>query len=116
MLETHGIRFDRTRFWVIHRRREYGPFDYEWIDDLSGMELHYKGIKFGEICSYEELFADMREFRLPMKVVHVACVVIGTSAIGIARGYNSHERQEFLEKMLHEFNCHRFVPPDHKPE
>ena len=27
---THGIRFEGTRFWVLHRRREFGPFDYEW--------------------------------------------------------------------------------------
>ena len=38
MAGAHGVRFDGTRFWVVHRRREFGPFDYEWSGDLDGIE------------------------------------------------------------------------------
>lgn len=110
MAGSHGLRFDRTQFWVIHRRTEYGPFDYDWTLDLDGVELLYQGVKFGEICSREELFADLSEFRLPRSVVHVASVVIGCSALGIALGYTPDEREEFLERTLKKFDCERFLP------
>ena len=47
MSAPHAIRFDDTRFWVTHRRREYGPFDYQWSTDLHGLEMTYRGVKFG---------------------------------------------------------------------
>ncbi|HWL10412.1 MAG TPA: hypothetical protein VNQ76_18555 [Planctomicrobium sp.] len=110
MTGSHGLRFDRTQFWVIHRRLEYGPFDYDWCCDLSGVMLHYQGVKFGEIYSCHEFFADMSDFRLPRRVVHVASVVIGCTALGISRGYNSLERLEFLTETLKQFDCNSFVP------
>ncbi|WP_417851689.1 hypothetical protein [Thalassoglobus sp.] len=104
-----GLRFQDTRFWVTHRRREYGPFDYEWSEDLRGIELHYQGVKFGEVCSVHELFADMREFGLPMRVVEVACVVFGSSLLGITGGFNSQERDKMLTETLREFHCGDFI-------
>ena len=92
MSSPHGLRFDDTRFWVIHRRREYGPFDYDWSLDLSGMELTYRGQKFGEICSSRELFADLKEFGLPMRVVEVASVVLGCTILAIVQGLPAQER------------------------
>ncbi|SFH56360.1 hypothetical protein [Planctomicrobium piriforme] len=107
---SHGLRFDQTQFWVIHRRTEYGPFDYDWSPDLSGMELLYQGVKFGEVCSRQEVFADLREFRLPLRVVHVASVVMGCVVLGVSGGYNDAEKKALLVKTLQEFNCHDFVP------
>jgi hypothetical protein len=37
MSSAHGLRFDGTQFWVVHRRREFGPFDYEWSRELDGI-------------------------------------------------------------------------------
>ena len=61
-----GLRFEGTAFWVRHRHREYGPFDYEWSRDLGGVELIYGREKFGEFCSADEIYADLKEFHLPM--------------------------------------------------
>ncbi len=74
---THGVLFEASRFWVLHRRRDYGPFDYEWSQDFAGVELIYAGTKFGEYCSKDEIFADLKEFRLPAAVVEVATIVLG---------------------------------------
>lgn len=104
-----GLRFEDTRFWVIHRRKEYGPFDYEWTPDLRGIELHYRGKKFGEICSIHEIFADMKSFGLPMRVVEVACVVLGSNLLGITSGYSSLERKALLQEILTEFKCDDFL-------
>ncbi|WP_437226153.1 hypothetical protein SH661x_004436 [Planctomicrobium sp. SH661] len=110
MALTHGIRFDQTQFWITHRRREYGPFDYDWSADLRGMELLYQGTKFGEICSAGEIFADMREFQLPMRVVEVACVVLGSIVLGVSAGFNAQERSDLLVDTLTHFDCCSFLP------
>jgi len=110
MKPSHGIRFEQTRFWITHRRREYGPFDYDWSADLRGMELLYQGVKFGEICSVNEIFADLHEFRLPTRVVEVACVVLGCIVLGVSCGFNERERSALLVDTLHQFNCHQFLP------
>ncbi|MBX3442935.1 MAG: hypothetical protein KF774_11055 [Planctomyces sp.] len=111
MAAAHGIRFDGTRFWVLHRRREYGPFDYEWSREFDGLELWYANHKFGEICSAEEIFADLGEFRLPARVVRVASVVFGSMLLGILRGCSSEERRAMLQRHLEEHGCGRYVPP-----
>lgn len=111
--QPHGLRFHDTQFWVIHRRTEYGPFDYEWNVDFRGVELHYRGRKFGEVCSVHEIFADMKEFRLPMRVVEVASVVFGCLLVGLSKGLNAGERMELLAEMLREFNYGEFVPAGH---
>ena len=62
--QTHGIVFQGSRFWVTHRRRRYGPFDYEWSKDFAGIELSFAGDKFGEYCGQEEIFADLKTVSL----------------------------------------------------
>ena len=59
MSASHGLRFDGSRFWVIHRQQEYGPFDYQWSTDLRGLEMIYQGEKFGEHCSENQIYADL---------------------------------------------------------
>lgn len=110
MNDSKGLRFEDTRFWVTHRRCEYGPFDYEWSEDLRGIELHYCGVKFGEVCSVHDLFADMKEFGLPMRVVEVACVVFGSSLLGITGGFSAKERDSLLHHNLRQFRCDDFLP------
>lgn len=108
----HGLRFADTQFWVIHRRTEYGPFDYEWSMDFRGIELMYQGRKFGEVCSEREIFADMREFTLPMRVVEVASLVFGCVLVGITKGQSSWERQAFLKQTLLDYGCSQFCESD----
>lgn len=108
----HGLQFDDCRFWVIHRHREYGPFDYQWSPDLSGVELTYCGHKFGEICSDEELFADLREFDLPMRVVTVASLTLGCLLYGILHGLGEAARNRLLVQRLIEFGCTEFLSED----
>lgn len=110
MSTSHGLRFDDTRFWVIHRRTEYGPFDYEWSQDLCGIELTFRGTKFGEVCGEHEIFADMKEFRLPRRVVQVASVVFGSVLHGILHGLNQQERTRHLKTVLKTHGCADFRP------
>ena len=97
-----------TAFWVTTRGRCYGPFDYQWSNDLRGVELTYQDIKFGEICSHEELFADLSEFQLPMAVCRVATITAGTLALGIAAGECSELRVSALIDALSRFGFERF--------
>ena len=105
---THGIRFDGTRFWVLHRRREFGPFDYEWSKDFSGVEFMYRDQKFGEYCSSEEIFADLKQFSLPMRVVEVSCMTIGIILYGILNGLPERHWKELLRERLDESGFQRF--------
>ncbi len=92
-MSPHGITFDGSRFWVTHRRREYGPFDYEWTPDLDGVALLYQGQKFGEFCSCSEIFADLKPFALPQRVVEVAVITLGAVLFGVLNGLDeSHKR------------------------
>lgn len=76
------------------------------------MELLYQGVKFGEICSAGEIFADMREFQLPMRVVEVASVVLGCIVLGISCGFNEQERSLLLADTLEQFKCLQFLPKE----
>jgi hypothetical protein len=105
----HGLYFDDCRFWVIHRRQEYGPFDYQWSPDLSGVELTFRGHKFGEICSDDELFADLKEFGLPMRVVTVASLTIGCLLYGILHGLGEAARNRLLVQRLIEHECAEYL-------
>ncbi|MFI4851334.1 MAG: hypothetical protein ACIAZJ_19645 [Gimesia chilikensis] len=105
---THGIRFDGTRFWVLHRRREFGPFDYEWSKDFSGVEFMYRDQKFGEYCSSEEIFADLKQFSLPMRVVEVSCLTIGIILYGILNGLPERHWKELLRERLDASGFQRF--------
>ncbi len=106
---SHGLQLDESRFWVIHRRRRYGPFDYEWSADLYGLELTYQGQKFGEICSRDEIYADLSEFRLPRRVVEVASLVSGCLLFGMLQGFSPLERAEFLAQHLTQHGCADFL-------
>lgn len=94
---------------MIHRRREYGPFDYEWSKDLGGMELLYRGQKFGEYCSENEIFADLTEFKLPRRVAEVASVVLGCIVFSILRGHSDEQRAAFLRERLRLEGLERFL-------
>lgn len=108
MLPAHGIRFDQTRFWVVHRRREYGPFDYEWSADMYGIEFTYLGRKFGEYCSDVEIFADLKEFELPATVVEVASIAIGCVVYGLIHGLPEHKREVLLFERLKSHGHEKF--------
>ncbi len=105
----HGLRFWGTQFWVIHRGREFGPFDYEWSSDFHGIELLYRGQKFGEVCSEEEFFADLKPLRLPMRAAQVACVVLGSMVLGIVRGLSPAEKHALLVENLRRHGLEKFA-------
>ncbi|MDG1896199.1 MAG: hypothetical protein P8J37_14950 [Fuerstiella sp.] len=102
------ILIDDTAFWVATRGRCFGPFDYQWSPDLRGVELTYQGSKFGEICSDEELYADLAEFNLPISVCEVAAITAGTLAVGIAEGRCVEQRVSNLLTLLEKFGFSRF--------
>ena len=107
---SHGIRFDETQFWVTHRRREYGPFDYDWSKDFCGIELLYAGKKFGEYCSTDEIFADLKEFHLPSTVVEVASIVCGCVISGILDGLSQEQRRVLISERLSQMGYKKFSP------
>jgi hypothetical protein len=106
----HAVHLTGTRFWVTHRRCSYGPFDYEWSPDFNGVELHYAGQKFGEYCSAEELYADLKPFALPMSVVEVTSIVMGCVLFGVLHGWSEAEREQLVQSRLREFGYARFCP------
>jgi hypothetical protein len=104
-----GLRFEGTAFWVRHRNREYGPFDYEWAADLGGIELTYQREKFGEYCSYDEICADLREYRLPMRVVEVSSIVCGSIVFGVVNGLSDIEKRDVVVHHLERNGLERFA-------
>jgi hypothetical protein len=115
-IPTHGVLFEASRFWVLHRRRDYGPFDYEWSQDFAGVELMYAGRKFGEYCSKDEIFADLKEFRLPAAVVDVATIVLGCLIFGVLNGLPESERRQFICDRLVAGGYRRFAQLSTRPE
>jgi hypothetical protein len=113
---THGIVFQGSRFWVTHRRRRYGPFDYEWSKDFAGIELTFAGDKFGEYCGNEEIFADLKEYRLPAAVVTVATIVIGCVVYGVLNGLREAERARLIIDHLAKRGFGRFAQIETEPE
>ena len=109
MLAASGLRFEDSTFWVRHRHREYGPFDYEWARDLGGIELRYGDHKFGEFCSVEEISADLKEFRLPMRVVEVTAVVCGSILFGLLHGFNQFEKRMLVIENLQIYGLDRYA-------
>lgn len=107
---THGVRIEDTQVWVTHRRMEYGPFDYDWIPNLRGIVLTFRGHKFGEILSEEEIYADLSEYRLPLRVVEVAVLVLGNALYSGLHGFNEDERRDMLEDSLIVAGCDQFLP------
>ena len=102
------ILLDETAFWVAQRGHCYGPFDYEWSVDLRGVALTYQGKKFGEICSAEELFADLTQFQLPMTVCRVAVITAGTLTMQISEGACLEQRVSSLLEALEKFGYGRY--------
>ena len=88
----------------------YGPFDYEWTTDFCGVEMLYDGQKFGEYCSCDEIFADLKPFRLPMSVVRVTSVVMGCVLYGVLNGLKEIEREQLLNSRLRELGFEQFMP------
>lgn len=109
MTNSHAVEIDGSRFWVIHRRQKYGPFDYEWSPDFRGVELLYDGNKFGEYCSIEELFADLKPYGLPMSVVAVTSIVMGCVLFGVFHGLREPERRDLVALRLREHGFDRFA-------
>ena len=109
MSASHGLRFDGSRFWVIHRQQEYGPFDYQWSTDLRGLEMIYQGEKFGEHCSENQIYADLKEFQLPRSVVAVASIVLGCMLYGIVNNLCDEERRALVVQRLCEHGYERFA-------
>lgn len=102
------ILLHRTGFWVVARGQSFGPFDYQWSLDLHGLELLYRGRKFGEICSPDSLFADLTEFQLPMSVCRVAVITLGVIANGISAGDCIDQKVSKLMIALDQFGYSRF--------
>lgn len=108
MAAAHSIFLDGTRFWVTHRQIPYGPFDYEWSLDFCGVALLYQGRKFGEYCSSEEFFADLRPDHLPLSVAQVSSIVMACVLLGVMNGLSENERSVLLQQRLVEFGYERF--------
>jgi hypothetical protein len=87
----------------------YGPFDYEWTSDFCGVEMLYNGEKFGEYCSADEIFADLKPFHLPMSVVQVTSIVMGCVLFGVLNGLKESERNQLLAKRLRELGYEQFA-------
>ena len=109
MSASHGIHFKGSKFWVFHRRREYGPFDYEWSKDFCGVELMFQNTKFGEYCSGEELFADLSQFKLPKRVVEVSSIVLGCIIISLQQGMTEAERADLIAQRLKDMGYEKYL-------
>jgi hypothetical protein len=95
-------------FWVTFRRRNYGPFEYQWSIDLRGMEFNYQGQKFGEVCSREEFYADLKPFELPMTVCRAAAITAAIIAQGIPDGISVQERAIQIDGLLKKLEVRGF--------
>ena len=96
------------KFWIVSRQELFGPFDYQWSLDLYGIELTYQGEKYGEVCSDDEFYADLKPFGLPISVSRVAALTAGVLAKGIRSGTSIDERISHLIGLLQQFELDRF--------
>jgi hypothetical protein len=108
VVTSHQVQVSGSRVWVTHRRRRYGPFDYAWSPDFTGVELLYSGEKFGEYCSREEVFADLKPFKLPRRVVQVGSIVLGAIVYGVLEGMDESARIRLLKALLETYGLSRF--------
>jgi len=104
----HGIVLSGTQFWIIHRRVEYGPFDYEWNKDFCGIEMIYQEYKFGEYCSPHEFFADTEPLQLPLTVREVASIVFASLLQGLQQGLGVADRVKILKGHLNQYGLDQF--------
>jgi hypothetical protein len=114
-MSPHGIHFDGSRFWVTHRRRDYGPFDYEWNREYDGIELLYQGDKFGEFCSSEEIFCDLKPYSLPQRVVEVAVITLGAILFGVLNGLDDAHKRWTIYDHLTRRGLDRFANQIRRP-
>ena len=96
------------KFWIVSRQELFGPFVYQWSGDLYGIEFTYQGQKFGEVCSDEELYADLKPFGLPISVARVAALIAGAIVVSIRSGTSTDERVSHLISLLQQFDLGRF--------
>jgi hypothetical protein len=109
LLTDDEIVLQGDQFWIVRRRRMFGPFDYQWSMDLYGIQLRYQGREFGEICSETDFFADLKPFGLPLTVARVAALTAGTIVFGIRAGTSVDERIRHLHELLQRFDLQRFA-------
>jgi hypothetical protein len=112
---SNEIILDDDRFWVVSRDALFGPFVYQWSGDLYGIEFTYRGIKFGEVCSEEEFFADLKPFGLAITVCRVVALTAGVIAVGIRAGTSVDERVSHLIALLQQFELDRFRIRESEP-
>lgn len=105
----HAVKFKDRAFFVRHRNREYGPFDYEWVPNLRGIEFTYRQQKFGEFYDILEIQADLKEFKLPMRVVEVSSIVTGSIVLGLLCGLESDEKRQMIQENLAKHGLVRFA-------
>lgn len=96
-------------WWIVSRRRSWGPFDYQWSDDLRGVEFTFQGSKFGEVCGPDEFFADLAPYRLPISVCRTAAVVAGSVAISVSMAEGPEARAARLARALDKWGFGRFA-------
>lgn len=79
------------------------------------MEFTYRDQKFGEYCSADEIFADLKQFALPMRVVEVACLTMGIVLYGVLNGLPETLWKGLLRERLDESGFERFDFADEGP-
>lgn len=105
---SNEIILNDDKFWIVSRQELFGPFVYQWSGDLYGIEFTYQGQKFGEVCSDEELYADLKPFGLPIRVARVAALIAGAIVVSIRSGTSIDERISHLISLLQQFDLERF--------
>ena len=109
MTSRHHIRLEGSSFWITHRGVIYGPFDYEWSADFCGIQMIYDGLAFGEYCSRDEWYADLKSFQLPMSVVRVSSVVMGCVIYSVLEGLPEPERRTLMLRQLDRHGLSHFA-------
>ena len=104
----HAVVVHGDSFEVIHRRRRYGRFTYEWTEDLSGLELLCERRKFGEICTVNQFCADLSDFAMPKPVRCVATIVLGCFVRELGDGRTNPERLLRLRTALDKLGYEKF--------
>ena len=73
------------------------------------MVSRHAGDRVGEYCSDDEISADLKEFKLPMRVVEVTAVVCGSIIFGIIHGFSQSEKKAILLKNLQHSQLSQFA-------
>ncbi len=109
------IILNEDKFWIVSRNELFGPFVYQWSGDLYGIEFTYQGEKFGEVCSEDEFFADLKPFGLPISVARVVALTAGVITVSIRTGSSLDERAAHLIQLLQKFDLQRFSIRESSP-